>query len=255
MNDETSGAEPDDAEPEYLNPEQIQPMALASALTSLELLSDDPWMRMQAHNLDIVDTFLMGLEYEVLGEWFRTDRTPADTHFLQAQSQMWIFAAYELLRTWHQRARDIIKWSQGGGLEQKLKALKDASEGYTHFGREVRISQLEKVKSTPGLVDKIQSHLRILHITFSRLEYIRVSIAKHEISGRAKSVAMAPGYGRINTHCGSLDFQLENGKYIMGTISRRDIADELRAVDVRASPPSQDTLDKFDAYMEGRINY
>jgi hypothetical protein len=37
----------------------------------------------------------------------------------------------------------------------------------------------------------------------------------------------------------------------MGTISRRDIADGLRALDALGEPPLRAALDDFDAYMKG----
>lgn len=242
-----------DTEPCYALPEAIEPGALLMALAQLHLLGSDPYMGMQAHNLDLVDQFLMDLEYRVLREWFESERTPPEAHFLGAQSQMWIFAAYELLRTWRQRAREIVKWGTSGGLQQKLEALKQIDDGYKHYGREVRIAQLEEVIRAPAIIEVLQGQLRITHVPFTRLEHIRVAMAKHEVSGRAKSVALMPGYGRLNMHCGSLDYELENGRYIIGTISRRDIADEIRALDVTATPPTQEQLNEFDAFMEGRM--
>lgn len=53
-------------------------------------------------------------------------------------------------------------------------------------------------------------------------------------------------------YCGSLDYQLENGKYIMGTISRRDVADSMRSVDLESEPPNEGDLKAFDDYMKGR---
>lgn len=57
-----------------------------------------------------------------------------------------------------------------------------------------------------------------------------MALAKHEVSGgKPKAVAYAPGYGRINMECGALEYQMSNGPMILGNISRRDIADEIRA--------------------------
>ena len=77
----------------------------------LHLLGDDPYLRMQAYNLSIVDQFIMQIESELLRSWFQEEqRSPADGMFVSAQSQMWIFAAYELLRTWRERSKDVIKF-------------------------------------------------------------------------------------------------------------------------------------------------
>ena len=58
-----------------------------------------------------------------------------------------------------------------------------------------------------------------------------------------------PGYGRINRHCGALDYQLENEHYIIGNINRRGIADEIRVIG-NSEPPSNDDIKSFDAIYE-----
>jgi hypothetical protein len=106
-----------DPSPRYESFERIDPMGIFKSLRKLHLLGDDPYMRTQATNLGIVDHYITELEYRVLKELHQTERTPPLTHFLSAQSQMWIFAAYELLRTWRQRVREIIQWSEQKALE------------------------------------------------------------------------------------------------------------------------------------------
>ena len=66
------------------------------------------------------------------------------------------------------------------------------------------------------------------------------------------AVAVQPGYGRINRWCGALDFEVENGVYGVGPISRRDIADGIRVL-VECHVPSNEDLADFDAYMRGPI--
>jgi hypothetical protein len=77
-------------QPKYAPLEDISGMDLFYALEQLHLINDDMYLRSQAHNLAITDQFLTELEYKVLREWFETDRTPPETMFLSAQSQMWI---------------------------------------------------------------------------------------------------------------------------------------------------------------------
>jgi hypothetical protein len=72
----------------------------------------------------------------------------------------------------------------------------------------------------------------------------------HEVAGKARAPAMAPGYGRINSHCGALDYELGSGRYIMGYINRRDVADEIRAIPT-LDIPSDETLVSFDQFMKG----
>src|SRR5258708_3245124 len=220
------GARDEDC-PQYRERLDITQHELVDALKSLRLLDDDPYLRMQVFNLSIVDQFIMELEEQVLAKLFHEERTPIETMFLSAQSQMWIFAAYEILRTWRQRAREVLRLDESGGLRPKLIELKK-DEGFQHVGREIRADQIQGILDDPGAITKIEEDLRVTHIPFGNIEYIRIALAKHEVRGKKNSIAYAPGYGRINQWSGSLDYQLESGRGILGKISRRDIADALR---------------------------
>lgn len=243
--------EENDDEVPYESKASIDTSALRQALFELPLLGNDPYLRMQAFNLSIVDEFLTELEYQVLDELVRQDSTPVpESAFLSAQSQMWIFAAYELLRTWRQRADDMHKWYEAGGLKNKLEALKK-DDGYQHFGREFRASQIKAVIDDPSIIEDIRRALKRTHILFVRLEAIRVSLAKHEVRRKRNSVALVPGYGRINRWCGALDYELENSVYSMGYINRRDIADDIRGLLTDDSVPSDETIDEFEKFMRG----
>jgi hypothetical protein len=234
---------------DYREPRDIASSELSGALSALHLLGDDPYLRMQTHNLAVVDHFIMRLEFELLQASIQEERLPpVNAMFLSAQSQMWIFAAYELLRTWRQRAKDVIKWHTNGGLHYKIEGL-EREIGYVHVGRQTRATQLRRILEEPKLVEKIDEDLRTTYIPFTRIEFIRIALAKHEVRGNNKSIAYEPGYGRINQCCGSLEYELEKDGVILGNISRRDIADELRAISDRSSVPSEADLARFDASM------
>lgn len=241
-----------DNDPQYEASEDINEKGIVESLTRLHLIESDMYLQSQAYNLGIVDKFIMDMEYKVLREWFKTDRTPSLTFFLSAQSQMWIFAVYEFLRTWRQRAKDIVKLADNGGLEQKLTAMKEKEYSYVHFGHNIRISQIENVIKEPTLISQLKKELLHLYIPFRQLEHIRISLAKHELSRKSNSAALMPGYGRINIWCGSLDYDLENGIYSMGFINRRNIADSIRHLDFSQDPPSEEELSQFDDYMNGK---
>jgi hypothetical protein len=234
----------------YDTPDKIDMKGIINSLTNLHLLNDDVYLVSQATNLGIVDNFITDIEYQVLKELNEIERTPELTFFLGAQSQMWVFAAYELLRTWKQRSEDMIVTANNGGLTLKLKELKRRNKDFMHFGRELRIMQIENIINNPSVITEIKNQLSHLHIPYVRLEYIRVCIAKHEVRGRDKSIAMTPGYGRINSWCGSLDYDFTNGQDSMGYISRRDIADSIRALDFSQAPPSNEELKEFDQLMK-----
>lgn len=235
--------------PEYRRPETIDQSELREGLESLALFGSDPNMRQQAFNLGLVDGFAMQLETQLLRKQFDEEPFLPESAFLNAVSQMWIFAAYELMRTWRQRTGDMVKWAENGGLQMKLEQLRKETS-FIHFGREIRARQIEQVISEPTLVDRIRSDLRKTHIPFARMEAIRVSIAKHEVRGRPKSVALMPTHGRINRWCGSLDYELSHDSVSMGTISRRDIADDIRAIPQMTEPTDED-IKSLERYMRG----
>jgi hypothetical protein len=251
MSDEEIYVSDNAGEPSYVPHAEIDPSALNSALSSLHFLGDDPFMRMQAMNLSIVDPFIADIEHQLLEKLIEEERTPsADAMFVSAQSQMWIFAVYELFRTWMQRTGELMKWHDNGGLEVKLREL-EKDDGYRHFGKSIRASQIKRVIHDSAMILNIQNDRKRTHVLFGQLEALRVSLAKHEVRGRHGSVALAPGYGRINRWCGALDFELENGRYSFGYINRRDIADSIRAFPLMNELPTDEELASFDEYMRG----
>ncbi|MBU1334779.1 MAG: hypothetical protein KJ944_16975 [Alphaproteobacteria bacterium] len=249
MNHDADGDDEDrytDEEAPYVWFDQIDWSALRRGLSSLELF-DDPYLSLQITNLEIVDRFITEIEQDAL-QRVGDKMDIAHLAFLNAQSQMWIFSAYELLRTWRQRAKDVVKLSKTGGLVLKIEALK-RDQGYLHPTRQLRAKQLERIAADPKIIETIKEDLRRTHIQFALLEHLRVSLAKHEVSGKPKQIAYAPGYGRVNSWCGSLDYQLESGRVILGTLSHRDVADAIRALADRTDIPTDADIASFDASM------
>src|SRR5258708_8243973 len=107
--------------PRYRDRSDIRPNELVEALSSIRLLNDDPYLRMQVHNLSIVDQFIMELEEQVRDKLFQEERTPMETMFLSAQSQMWIFAIYEILITWRQITRQLLNLHKHAPFKTNLK--------------------------------------------------------------------------------------------------------------------------------------
>src|SRR5947199_7663676 len=76
-------------------------------------LFDNLYMSMQAQNISMVDIYLEDLESQLLMEYLEIEHTPIPTAlFVSALSQMWVFAVYELLRTWRQRARELLAYAE-----------------------------------------------------------------------------------------------------------------------------------------------
>lgn len=232
---------------------EIEMWEIPESFRKLALFSGDPYLSMQATNLGMIDRWLIDIESEVLARLIAEERTPIDdAMFLSAQTQMWIFAAYEIMRTWRQRAKDVLKLINNSGLQMKIAALEEEL-GYVHTGRQLRALQLREVQKNPAMAGKIEADLRRTHILFVQLEALRVLMAKHEVRGKPNMIAVAPGYGRIDNWTGSLKYEIGDGQNILDYISRRDIADDIRAIDHEGDPQSAEELRDFDAFMKGKF--
>jgi hypothetical protein len=87
-------------------------ISFAELLWKLPLF-DDLFLSMQGQNVMIVDLYLRDLERDLLRELIEIERTPFPAMLIvSALSQMWIFAVYELLRTWRQRVKDLKRDAQ-----------------------------------------------------------------------------------------------------------------------------------------------
>jgi hypothetical protein len=74
--------------PAYRDPQEIDGLELSKALRTLHLLGGDPYLRMQAFNLSVLDQFIMKLEYDTLRKLNDEESTPIpEATFLSAQSK------------------------------------------------------------------------------------------------------------------------------------------------------------------------
>lgn len=254
MNIEDPIYEPMD-EPEHRRSDQIYVNELRDALCDLTLLDDDTALVMQALNLAIVDHVIMELEENLLKQLSAEERTPVpEATLVSALSQMWIFAAYEILRTWRQRVAEIEKLVNEGKLESALAAIEaDKPRDPMHYGRQKKAKQIRRLIKNPELIADIERDKRRIAIIFLQLEAIRIRLAKHEMPTKSGggTLSRLPGYGRINRLSGSLDYDLDyDDMTTLGTINRREIADSLRAM-ASSTPPTDDEISAFKNYLKG----
>ncbi|MDB5586201.1 MAG: hypothetical protein JWP26_1171 [Devosia sp.] len=205
------------------------PGDLAQALMGLKMLGDDMYLSMQANNIGAIDNFLNAIETQVLRELIEGDGTPASAFFLQAQTQMWIFALYELLRTWRERADNMIKWRDNLVLDQMIDKYRQPLS-YKHYGRERFAAQLQELKDDPRVVLALRNDLLKTERPFRWMELLRMSLAKHEVAKVKGSIAFAPGYGRINHENGSMQYEISTDFAVFDTLSRRQIANSFRSL-------------------------
>jgi hypothetical protein len=210
---------------------------LAGALRSLPLLESDIYLGMQALNLSVVDAFLRDLEADLLREYHELERTPMPSAiFVSALSQLWVFGVYELLRTWRQRVREVMKFATH--LESLAPLKREAyisakrqsiNEGSPLSGDtdSLRWQAFEEACPDPRrFIDEAQVAFDRTEIAFRRTEALRIHLAKHETPRKSGATeAMAPGYGRIDMLTGSMTYQvLLRGKEV-DLISRQTISD------------------------------
>lgn len=236
-------------EPRFRDVAEIGKSDLYEALMTLAGFRENPFLAMQASQLCLVDNVLNGMEQEAMRHRFDEIPPRGKIALLAALSPMWIFGAYELLRTWRQRCEEVIKLAENAGFDLKASHL-ERDLGYRHYDRELRAQQLRDAQERPELVEQMRVDLRRTEMGFTHLEFIRVALAKHEVSkkGSKKPIAFAPGLALMNRYCGSMEYELSNGGAIIGFVSRRDIAETIRFIP-QAENPSDEDLAHFRAYM------
>ncbi|RWU27037.1 hypothetical protein DM813_02665 [Pseudomonas alkylphenolica] len=200
-------------------------------------------------NLALIDEFIMGIEYDYLRSKFNETSSAYDSFFLAAQSQMWIFSAYELLRTWIEKAKGYVRTVKNSGLELKLKDLK-RDRGYVNYTALQKAKEVQSLIDDPSLAHQLEDDLARITFLFIRLETIRVALAKHEVRKRPNAMMAGGIVGYMNSECGSLEYQMNSGMVIQGNISRRDIADGIRAIP-DYTVPTPEEVKSYDLFMRG----
>jgi hypothetical protein len=205
-------------------------------------MADDVYLGMQARNIAIIDlAVLRKLETQALDEFFSEDeRISADTSMtLSALSQMWIFALYEFLRTWRQRARTLLgfveKLSALASEEERTAYVKGITEDVKTKARLVKLAPIffqehvSKIREVQ-FITEIRNYKAKTDDLFREIEAIRMPLAKHEIAGREKLFAEAPGYGGINKLTGSMNWQVVLDENTVTIIDRRELANKFLGI-------------------------
>lgn len=229
--------------------------SLYKVLDGLPLLRN-PYLNVQAQNIGVVDDLLQQMEADVWREYRRTDKTPFPAFMIvNALSQMWIFALYELLRTWRQMVNEVIRYHEqievirnDSEFEEKIKRLRQGKKKKTK-----RLPQSEEmedlfynegfrqVESDPTFAHLLQKTLEIVNPTFRQISDLRMALAKHEIAGTNERGASgmrayAPGYARFDTlrMTGALCWFIETKDGYEDIISRAGIVENIQKLRIPA---------------------
>jgi hypothetical protein len=209
--------------------------------------SEDLWLGMQARNLALVDMgWLRGMESESLSLYFQMMRTPAmELTFQSAVSQMWIFAVYEFLRTWRERAKHLIKLAdeyKTVQVRKRAKFVADAIEVARGKEKHVRVAMTFGSHNVGKIADEkfmdlVRAYFSKTDALFSEIEALRVTLAKHQVPQTRGFAAEAPGYARMNYENGALYWQITDKDGASGKVDRREISDALFGIGTEFAPP------------------
>lgn len=209
------------------------------------------YLQMQCRNISITDQAMSPMEEQLLFQKIDLEYTPLpETLLLSAWSQMWVFAFFELMRTWKVLVDDNLKFARAivraktedarrSVIDKKVAENDRASRLTIDFGA-YRRAAMRGVIDFP--VENIRAFEESLEYTKGlrrMLAEVRTSLAKHEIAG-VKAYAPSPGYGLISPINGSIGWRIVYEEpRSEAIISRRDIANECRAMgsDMGVLPP------------------
>jgi hypothetical protein len=214
---------------------------------------------MQARNIAIVDqAIIRDIESRALEGFLKDEKVPMDFFMpLAAISQMWVFALYEFLRTWRQRANEFIELGERyhalKETEQKAfldRALADAErrESLIKIAPKFYAEQVGRI-TDPAFIAALKEYRAGTEDLFRQTETVRMPLAKHEVAKTRKKplAAEAPGYTRMNYLTGAAhwDCVLTDGTVV--NVDRRELADEFLGIEEDA--PDEDD-DDFEVEIE-----
>jgi uncharacterized protein YbgA (DUF1722 family) len=194
---------------------------------------------MQARNIAIVDSTIREMEEASLAAYIESERTPLIELTIQsAHSQMWIFSLYEFLRTWRQRADEILRLSaqyrsldvvdRSPYLESAVKKAEE-KEGMILTAISFYSDHIKKIEDN-DFVDSVDSYRERTESLFRSCEALRITLAKHEIP-KSRFIAEAPGYGRMSYNDGSMYWfvTLKDGSQLQ--VNRRELGNSFLDID------------------------
>jgi hypothetical protein len=138
--------------------------------------------------------------------------------------------AHNLTRAKDEAARKAV-------IDKKIAATDRAARLTIDFGAYRRAAMQGGIDQPEKTIHSLRAAVQNTSLLRRMLAEIRTSLAKHEVAG-SRAFAPSPGYGLISPINGSISWRII---YEIGSetiISRRNIADECRAVgrDIGATP-------------------
>lgn len=205
-------------------------------------LCDDLWLRMQAQHIAAVDIgIIRPLELQTARRIFNEEGVADVMLALNGVSQMWLFSLFEFLRTWRQRAKQILTLADQYTRTKPSKQAQFLADAISNArGKEKHVysapvyyaEQISRIGS-PDFVASVQDYFDKTDGWFGAIDELRVTLAKHEVKGSKKMVAEMPGYCRIDQISGTLYWQYVGPHGGLEKLDRRDAANFFLDIAVR----------------------
>jgi hypothetical protein len=214
-------------------------------------LCDDVWLGMQAQHIAAVEIgIIRPLELHTARKIFNEEGYADVMMALNGVSQMWLFALYEFLRTWRQRAMQLLQladqYAKTKPAKQKAflsKTLTDAKgkekhilSGVSFYSHHIsKIADADFVASIKAYYDKTDGW-------FGFIEELRMNLAKHEVPKKRGMVAEMPGYARMGLVTGTLYWQFIDAQGGLQKLDRREAANFFLDIQVPDYDDDRDEL-------------
>lgn len=214
-------------------------------------LCDDVWLGMQAQHIAAVEIgIIRPLELHTARKIFNEEGYADVMMALNGVSQMWLFALYEFLRTWRQRAMQLLQladqYAKTKPAKQKAflsKTLADAKgkekhifSGGSFYSHHIsRIADTDFAASIKAYYDKTDGW-------FGFIEELRMNLAKHEVPKKRGMVTEMPGYARMGLVKGSLYWQFIDAQGGLQKLDRREAANFFLDIQVPDYDDDRDEL-------------
>jgi hypothetical protein len=204
-------------------------------------LCDDMWLGMQAQHIAAVEiAIIRPLEFHTARKIFNEEAYVDVMMALNGVSQMWLFALYEFLRTWRQRATQLLQladqYSKTKPMKQKAfltKTVADAKGKEKHIfsGISFYSHHISKIADT-DFVASIKAYYDKTDGWFGFIEELRMNLAKHEVPKARGMVDEMPGYARIDLVRGTLYWQFIDTQGGLQKLDRREAANFFLDIEV-----------------------
>ena len=172
----------------------VEAKKLTRAICSLYMLEEDPYLKVMAWNVSVLDRSLFDLESKIVENLPIEKSNEIEMLFLTSQTIMWLDLVYELLTTWEERVQKV-----------KLFLSANLSKSIRPTMKEIGTSNIEDE------LIRLEKSLSTVHISLSLIELLQQN--KKEL--------------KTGKEDGSLEYRFSLDDGGLSRVSRRNISSSL----------------------------